>query len=323
MERNEIFDQIRKSYLFQQLSNEHIDQVISFCKEKILLKDSYLIREGEIDNNVFLLVSGKVQVLKKETVSSIEQQIATLEAGELIGEMVLVDNAPRSASVRAIEDSRLIVISFSDLLSKAKDTLTYAQIIQNISKRLVQKLRNTNALIVKTLQAELDGTRIRFEMGRYLFTMLICLTTWIFLVTILTKYVGKLNHTSVISLPLILIYFVVCMVHVKTSIFPPKFYGFTLSNWGKNAIEAILYSLPIMLLITLGKWMLIKHVPFFSNDQITALSVIENSKNLIYILIYILFCPFQEMIVRGVIQSSIKFSLSGPNAILWSIVLSN
>ena len=73
-----------------------------------LKKDDFLMREGEDSSEMYYLNDGLLAVLKLKGGS--EQQISTLRPGELVGEMSFLDNEPRSASVRALDDCELTKI---------------------------------------------------------------------------------------------------------------------------------------------------------------------------------------------------------------------
>ena len=72
-------------------------------------KHRYLFRQGERGDVAYLIEWGQVEVLLDQPFGS--KRIATLGPGEIVGEMALVDGAPRSASVRTMEASRFLVIT--------------------------------------------------------------------------------------------------------------------------------------------------------------------------------------------------------------------
>lgn len=77
--------------------------------DTIFLKpDEFLMREGEESSNMYYLQSGTLAVYKLK--GQAEQQIGTIYAGELVGEMSFLDKKPRSASVKAIQESTLVVV---------------------------------------------------------------------------------------------------------------------------------------------------------------------------------------------------------------------
>ena len=70
--------------------------------------------QGEIGDRVYILLSGKAQVVRRRSEAALsvgeEQILATLGPGECFGEMALLDNAPRNASVRCVEAMTVLSI---------------------------------------------------------------------------------------------------------------------------------------------------------------------------------------------------------------------
>lgn len=78
------------------------------AEQKSLKKDDFLMREGEESYEMYYLNSGLLGVYKLK--GAAEHQIGTIYAGELVGEMSFLDNEPRCATVRALDDCELSVI---------------------------------------------------------------------------------------------------------------------------------------------------------------------------------------------------------------------
>ena len=96
-----------------------------------------IMREGEYGNSAFLIQAGRVrvQVAKDEKIL----EVARLEAGQIFGEMSLVFDGPRTATVVALEDCNLIVITRKMLNQKLeKSDPTIRAIVPMLMKRIVQ-----------------------------------------------------------------------------------------------------------------------------------------------------------------------------------------
>ncbi len=79
-----------------------------------------LFKEGNAGNNAYLIKSGKVKIVKDKGDES-NRTIATIGAGNVIGEMALIDDKPRAATAIAIELTVAMVITkdnFQERLSK-------------------------------------------------------------------------------------------------------------------------------------------------------------------------------------------------------------
>ena len=81
----------------------------SAVKESLKLKaGDFLLHEGDESAEMYFLQSGSLAIIKRK--GDKVQQIGTLIAGELVGELSFLDKEPRSASVQAISDSILLVV---------------------------------------------------------------------------------------------------------------------------------------------------------------------------------------------------------------------
>lgn len=110
-------------------------------------------QEGEKGQSFFILLGGQVSVEKM--IKGKPVQLATLKAGECFGEMALVDGKPRSASVRAVENT--ISMRFSrEKLDGYPEAAAY--VYRNIAKILVERLAESNTTTAQ-LKTELAALK--------------------------------------------------------------------------------------------------------------------------------------------------------------------
>lgn len=95
---------ISKVPLFRGLSRRELEQVASIADEIDLRKDKVLTREGERGREFFILIEGEAEVRRKG------RKLAVRQGGEFFGEIALVCNVPRVATVTAISPVRALVI---------------------------------------------------------------------------------------------------------------------------------------------------------------------------------------------------------------------
>lgn len=97
-----------------------------------------ILTEGEDGDSAYLLVSGAVKV----TVGA--NRVAVLNAGEVFGEMSLLDPGPRSATVTATTDVECTVTTYDEFIVSLQDRPEQAIIFM---RTLVRRLRQTNELL--------------------------------------------------------------------------------------------------------------------------------------------------------------------------------
>lgn len=87
---------------------------MTFSNEKKSIKAGDIImRQGEPGHAAYIIESGRVEIILEQPGGKV-QSVGTRGAGTIIGEMAIVDNAPRTATVRAIEDCELLEITAED-----------------------------------------------------------------------------------------------------------------------------------------------------------------------------------------------------------------
>src|SRR5438876_11411123 len=97
-------DLIARVPLFAGLSKGELGQVASIADEIDLPEGKVLIREGERGREFFVLLEGEAEVARKD------KKLATRRAGEFFGEIALVSNLPRIATVKTRKPVRAVVI---------------------------------------------------------------------------------------------------------------------------------------------------------------------------------------------------------------------
>ena len=101
-----------------------------------------VIREGEEGDQAYFIVSGLVEVL----IGAGSRRVGELGAGEVFGEMCLIEPGPRSATVRAIADTECLAASYEEFIAAIED---YPERAVAFMKTLVRRLRQMNTLMEK------------------------------------------------------------------------------------------------------------------------------------------------------------------------------
>jgi signal transduction histidine kinase len=109
---------LRKSPLFEGLSDQELQHLVDNAKPVSLRAGEVLMTQGEPGDTAYVVLEGGFEIQKQSGPSVIK--IDVRKPGEIIGEMALLSNAPRSATVVAVCDSHTLCISqeaFENLLS--------------------------------------------------------------------------------------------------------------------------------------------------------------------------------------------------------------
>ena len=110
-----------------------------------LEKGDVLFNEADRGNYVCFIAEGELNIIIKSNATGKEVVLATLTSGQSIGEMSIIDDKPRSATVIANEKSTLIILSKSafDLILERHSTIATI-LLKGISRLLSEYLRETS-----------------------------------------------------------------------------------------------------------------------------------------------------------------------------------
>ena len=105
LRKNAKVEMLRRVPLFSQCSKKELEEVASVADEVSLADGRVLIREGERGREFFVIIDGELTVRRKS------RKIATMRDGGFVGEMSLVLDKPRNATVTAEGPVRALVIT--------------------------------------------------------------------------------------------------------------------------------------------------------------------------------------------------------------------
>ena len=128
---------LREVPMFSRLSPEDLEQIAEIAQEQLYPDQSVICREGEPGNNLFIIVNGKVEVIKKA--GKQENVIAIREPGEFVGEMAILESAPRYATLKASGEVRVLIIEGAAFTSILFDRPEVAvSVLRHMSSRVRQ-----------------------------------------------------------------------------------------------------------------------------------------------------------------------------------------
>lgn len=139
------------------------DETIAFLLERTRAEEAkvgeYFFKEGDQADCMYVIHTGRVLVVK--AFDEKELKIRYLDPGDCFGEMALIDMLPRSASVKAVEDSTVLILTTTALEALYKHDLEQFTLLQmNLSRELSRRLRIADKQILtamsKTQQLDED-----------------------------------------------------------------------------------------------------------------------------------------------------------------------
>ena len=116
MNRDDILDTLRSTQVFGSLDPTALTELAGVCVARSFRRDQFLWYQGDPGDHLVVIVDGLVKI----TVASErgdEMVLATVGSGDVLGELSVIDQGPRSASVVAVQPTTALVINRSALLA--------------------------------------------------------------------------------------------------------------------------------------------------------------------------------------------------------------
>ncbi len=128
---------LQKNYhFFSDMSEEEISDFLKMCKQETYEEGQNIFSEGDSADHFYLLVSGEIIISIKTN------EVARLEAGEVFGEMALLEEIPRTATASAASHSVLFYIPVNALSTKLP-FLAY-KVLLGVAHQMSARLREAN-----------------------------------------------------------------------------------------------------------------------------------------------------------------------------------
>jgi len=131
---------LKKVGLFSGLKKRALKSLAEFCVERPFKKGETLVKQGDSGIGMYIIVSGKVKIVK-QTANGDEMEVAVHGPGDFFGEMSVLDDAPRSASVIALEDTECLLLTAWVFKARMEEQ---PEIALNILPVVVKRFRETN-----------------------------------------------------------------------------------------------------------------------------------------------------------------------------------
>jgi CRP/FNR family transcriptional regulator, cyclic AMP receptor protein len=96
--------------LFSGLDKKELRLISNSCQERKFLAGSVLMQQGGTGAGLFVITSGKVKITQTLDPDRAEEELGTAGPGDVLGEMALLDDLPRSATVTALEDVTVLIL---------------------------------------------------------------------------------------------------------------------------------------------------------------------------------------------------------------------
>lgn len=139
---------IKENVLFRNFAENILKALDASGKERLFTKGTVLFEQGSIGDEIFMILEGKVCVRHKTPENEENNEVVYLGEGEIIGEMILIDDGMRSATVSAESDVKVKVWPASSWKELCAEYPKFGyELILGIARLLCRRLKHSNESI--------------------------------------------------------------------------------------------------------------------------------------------------------------------------------
>ncbi len=165
MKNKMLIDFLKEIELFKDLEDDEIAKVAEITESKMYVKDEYLFIQNNPRTHLFLIKSGKIDLLKVTSWGK-EKLINSFGSLDFIGEGSLMDDYPHSTSARIGEDALIISIErgkFNAMLDENPQLVV--KILSRVSRVISRRMRQATNQVVDAAAQYISGrTRIEHDL---------------------------------------------------------------------------------------------------------------------------------------------------------------
>ena len=160
----EIIEFLMDVHLFHMLNEGELADFISIAKLQNYQQGATLFSEGDLGDAFYVLYQGTAQVKRRNPFHE-QSQIANLTQGSCFGEMAILDDSPRSATIMITEPSILLRFSKREFFGLLKtQSIAAYKVIHSMAQQLAQRQRSLNQRIENMDRDMNDLEELWFEL---------------------------------------------------------------------------------------------------------------------------------------------------------------
>ncbi len=148
----QIYDMIGHSKFFDDFSREDVQMLAAFMQVYRAEAGSMIIREGDVDDYMLLIILGKVEIVKTDKRGAV-QPMTGVGPGMTLGEMSMIDGEPRFATCVAVEPTTFAVLSRDSMVRiTLEEPSLGSKLLIKLVTLLSQRLRQTSSTLLHYME---------------------------------------------------------------------------------------------------------------------------------------------------------------------------
>lgn len=147
-------DTLARADFFTDAAPDALRAVADTGTELHLIRGDVLFNEGDPPESLYLVLRGRLAIAITNPIDRRESVVALMESGDLLGEMGMLDNGPRSASARALEPTTVLAIPYDGILRMFEEN---PKLLWNVARMLAQRIRVTDEALADSVFLDVTG----------------------------------------------------------------------------------------------------------------------------------------------------------------------
>lgn len=166
---NQQVEVLKRFPLLAGFTDTELEALETLLDYRTLSGGEVLFHEGDMSHEIYFIQRGTVEICKADATGRQHFVIATREARDIVGELAFLDGSPRSALVRTVGETEIIVLDKRELIQLPYSLIFFNRLISNIALVSSQQLRNSTEKHVKSLEQQLEIVRLqKMSLGNFL-----------------------------------------------------------------------------------------------------------------------------------------------------------
>ena len=147
--------------LFHEIYDNEVEEIIADCMVASYQPGDFIINQGDTNTDICVLLQGHAKVTISK--DGKDQDVAKLNKGDLFGELVLINETKRTASIVAVDQCDILVMTYENFFSYfQKKPKVFALMVLNVTRLITKRLKNSTETIQK-LNKDLYELSLRLQ----------------------------------------------------------------------------------------------------------------------------------------------------------------
>ncbi len=298
--------------LFTGLSRRELARIENASSDRTLRRGEVLIQEGGRGDELYVFLSGSAEVLRKDARGA-EYVVGDVSPGDLVGELGIIEKRPRTATIRATEPSRVMVVPGALLRSEPR-------LLINVARAMSERFRAHSDL-------SLEYARERSAVAELMIKSLVLLCAYAVLLSALpwVRATWPGTSTSYLSLPVIALFGYSSYRFIRATGWPLSRFGLGFKDSLGSVVEALIFTPPFAAALIAVKWLMVRLIPAWHGlptiEHTDVVARLADPEIRWLLSIYAASALVQELIVRSALHASLEDFLSGRGRTLTPILV--